>query len=60
MVLPLDSKLKASEFGLVTGEEAWERVVGRQMAGFRTYSYMAMRKRMIKFKFIVFINLCKT
>ena len=46
MVLPLDSKLKASEFGLVTEAEAWGWVVGRKMAGFRTYSYMAMRKRM--------------
>ena len=38
MVLPLDSKLKASELGLVTEGEAWGRVVGRQMAGFMTYS----------------------
>ena len=38
MVLPLDPKMKASEFGLVEEEEAWGWVVGRQMAGFMTYS----------------------
>ena len=36
MELPVDSKLKAS--WLVTEDEAWERVVGRQMVGFMTYS----------------------
>ena len=38
MVLSLDSKLKASELGLVTEGEAWGRVVGRKMAGFMMYS----------------------
>ena len=39
LMVPLELKLKASEFGLVTTEEeAWGRVVGRKTAGFMMYS----------------------
>ena len=39
LMVPLELKLKASEFGLVaTEEEVWGRVVGRRMAGFKMYS----------------------
>ena len=38
IVVLVSLKVKASECGLLVAEEAWERVVGRQMAGFMMYS----------------------
>ena len=52
-MLLLELKLNASEFVLVMEEEAWGRVEGRQMRGFRTYWQITMKRRIKKFKNIM-------